>query len=173
MNKLIHTVNEYWDKFELFVGGIFLTLAVFVSVLEIVLRSLFATSMVGADEIAAFAVIWSVFFTASLAVKRNIHVKIDVIFVLLPRSIGRWVDVTGTLLSAVFTVYLIFAGLKLVEESYMLGEITLTMLKLPLWIPHLIIPIGGFLLTIRLIQRAITLIRDKSAYDENPVAVEI
>ncbi len=173
MNKLIHTVNEYWDKFELFVGGIFLTLAVFVSVLEIVLRSLFATSMVGADEIAAFAVIWSVFFTASLAVKRNIHVRIDVIFVLLPRSIGRWVDVTGTLLSAVFTVYLIFAGLKLVEESYMLGEITLTMLKLPLWIPHLIIPIGGFLLTIRLIQRAITLIRDKSAYDENPVAVEI
>lgn len=168
MLKFLQAAGRAWDRVELFVGGLFLTLSVFIIVAEIALRSLFSTSMVGADEVASFAVIWSVFFTASLAVKRNIHVRIDVIFTLVPASVGRWIDMAGTLLSAVFTLYLSYAGWALVQESLMLGEVTMTMLHLPLWIPQSIVPIGGALLSMRLLQRLAHLWRDPSAYSAAP-----
>lgn len=173
MLKTLKTIGRYWDRTEMFIGGLFLTLSVFIIVTEIALRSLFSISMVGADEIASFAVIWSVFFTASLAVKRNIHVRIDVIFTLVPSSIGRWIDALGTVLSLIFTLYLTYAGWALVQESLMLGELTMTMLHLPVWIPQLIVPIGGLLLSLRLLQRFIALLCSPSAYVAPTTSTEI
>lgn len=161
--RTLKALGLAWDRVELFIGGLFLSLSVILVVTEIVGRRLFSVSMVGSDEIAAFAVIWSVFFTASLAVKKNIHVRIDVIFTLVPPFVGRYLDLAGTVLSLLFTSYLTWAGWSLVRESWMLGEVTMTMLRLPLWVPHLIMPIGGFLLSMRLIQRLAALLTPQPA----------
>ncbi len=58
---VLRQIGRAWDKVEMAIGGLFLTLAVVIVVAEIVGRNLFAYSMIGADEIASFAVIWSVF----------------------------------------------------------------------------------------------------------------
>ena len=157
--RAMQRLGQAWDTAELFVGGLFLTLSVVLVVAEVVGRRLFSVSMVGSDEIAAFAVIWSVFFTASLAVKKNIHVRIDIIFTVLPARVGHYLDAAGTVLSLLFTAYLTWSGFALVRESWILGEVTMTMLHLPLWVPHLIMPIGGFLLTVRLAQRLAAVLR--------------
>lgn len=154
----LRILGQAWDRIELFIGGLFLSLSVILVVSEILSRRFLSYSMVGSDEIAAYAVIWSVFFTASMAVKRNAHVRIDVIFTLLSPGVARYVDAVGTVFSIMFTAYLTWSGFCLVRESWMLGEVTMTMLRLPLWVPHLIVPIGGFLLTVRLIQRLVALL---------------
>lgn len=168
MLVVLQRIGKVWDKVETAIGGLFLTLAVFIVVIEIVGRNLFAYSMVGADEIASFAVIWSVFFTASIGVKRNIHVRIDVLFYLLPPSIARMVDALGTAISVFFTVYLTYSGWALMQESILFGELTMTMLRMPIWIPQAILPIGGLLLTVRLLQRLFFLLTDKTASVINP-----
>jgi C4-dicarboxylate transporter DctQ subunit len=168
--RAIQKLGVAWDSVELCVGGIFLSLSVTLVVAEIIGRRFFSHSMVGSDEIAAFAVIWSVFFTASLAVKKNIHVRIDVIFTLVPPQVGRYLDAAGTVLSLMFTSYLTWSGYALVRESWMFGEVTMTMLRLPLWIPHLIMPIGGFLLTVRLLQRFIWLLTEQTE-PEDPLSL--
>lgn len=167
--RALRTLGSLWDRTELFIGGLFLSVSVILVVTEIIGRRFFEVSMVGSDEIAAFAVIWSVFFTASLAVKRNLHVRIDVIFTLIPERVGRYVDAVGTVFSLVFTSYLTFSGYALVRESLMLGEVTMTMLHLPLWIPHMIMPIGGFLLTVRLLQRLVWLLTSRGEPGEPAV----
>lgn len=153
MMLFLRKLGGVWDRFETLIGGLFLTLAVFIVVAEIIGRNLFEYSMVGADEIASYAVIWSVFFTASIGVKRNIHVRIDVLFFLVPPAVARYIDALGTLISLAFTSYLTYSGWALMQESIMFGEMTMTMLRLPLWIPQAILPIGGFLLSVRLLQR--------------------
>jgi TRAP-type C4-dicarboxylate transport system permease small subunit len=163
MLSTLHTLGKVWDKVETAIGGLFLTLAVFIVVIEIVGRNLFAYSMVGADEIASFAVIWSVFFTASIGVKKNIHVRIDVLFYLLPASLARLVDALGTAISIFFTSYLTYSGWALMQESLFFGELTMTMLRMPVWIPQAILPIGGFLLTVRLLQRLFYLLTNTTA----------
>jgi C4-dicarboxylate transporter, DctQ subunit len=159
---VLKKIGQVWDKIEMAVGGLFLTLAVFIVVSEIVGRNLFGYSMIGADEIASFAVIWSVFFTASIGVKRNLHVRIDVLFYILPASLARAVDAMGTAVSMFFTLYLTYSGWALMQESLMFGERTMTMLRMPLWIPQAILPIGGFLLSVRLLQRLVFLLTDRS-----------
>lgn len=159
MPNALLSLSRAWDKVELMIGGLFLTLSVVLIVTEIAGRNLFGFSMVGADEIASFAVIWSVFFTASIAVKRNMHVRIDIIFTVVPASLARWLDVFGTSLSFLFAAYLMYSGAFLAYESWFFGEMTMTMLRLPLWMPQLIMPIGGFLLAVRLLQRMVYLLR--------------
>jgi C4-dicarboxylate transporter, DctQ subunit len=158
MLHLLRGLGKVWDRFESIIGGLFLTLSVSIVVIEIIGRNLFSVSMIGADEIASFAVIWSVFFTASIGVKKNIHVRIDVLFILLPPRAARLLDALGTTLSLAFTAYLTYSGWELVQESVMLGEMTMTMLRMPLWIPQSIIPVGGFLLSVRLLQRLVFLL---------------
>jgi C4-dicarboxylate transporter DctQ subunit len=165
MSNFFSALGKAWDQTELFIGGLFLSVAVILITAEVACRNFFSWSIVGADEIACFAVIWSVFFTASLGVKRNIHVRIDILFTVLPRIVARWVDLLGTALSLLFTLYLTYSGWALVQESLMLGEITMTMLKLPVWVPQLIMPLGGLLLSVRFLQRLISL---STAAEETP-----
>lgn len=160
MSNALSALGKLWDRIELFVGGLFLTLSVFIIVIQIVSRSLFSFSFVGGDEIAGYAIIWSILFTASLAVKSNQHVRIDIIAILLSKRMARLLDAIGTLLSLVFTLYLTYSGWELMLESHMLGEVSMTMLRLPMWIPQLILPLGGALLSLRLVQRLISLLRD-------------
>ena len=159
MLTVLRRLGEAWDTVELMIGGVFLTLSVVLIVTEIVGRNFFGYSMVGADEIASFAVIWSVFFTASIAVKRNLHVRIDIIFTVVPAAVARAIDVLGTTLSFLFAAYLTYSGAFLAYESWFFGEMTMTMLRLPLWIPQLILPVGGFLIAVRLLQRIVYLIK--------------
>jgi len=115
MKSFFRRLSEVWDRFETIVGGLFLTLSVSIVVIEIFGRNLFSVSMIGADEIASFAVIWSVFFTASIGVKKNIHVRIDVLFLVLPNKAARLLDALGTALSLAFTSYLTYSGWALVQ----------------------------------------------------------
>jgi C4-dicarboxylate transporter, DctQ subunit len=151
--KALRKLGRLWDSIELAIGGLFLSAAVTLVVSEIVMRRFFSHSMVGSDEIAAYAVLWSVLFTASLAVKRNLHVRIDVVFTIVSGRAARYIDAIGTVFSLAFTLFLTWSGWALVQESLMLGEVTMTMLRLPLWIPQMILPIGGLLLSVRLVQR--------------------
>lgn len=163
MTNAFSAIGQAWDRIELFVGGLFLTVSVLLIVIQIACRVLFSYSFIGADEIAAYAIIWSILFTASLAVKSNQHVRIDIIFTVVPQAAARLVDMAGTLLSLVFTLYLTYSGWELMMESHMLGELTMTMLRLPVWIPQLILPVGGALLSLRLIQRFVWLLRGGSS----------
>ena len=78
------------------VGGglLLLASAVMISV-EIVMRRIFATSLVGVDEIAgyAFAVAMAWGFAHALFVRA--HIRVDVLYLRLPSSIQRILDVVA------------------------------------------------------------------------------
>ena len=50
------------------------------------------------------------FFTASIAAKKNMHIHIDVIFTLASPAVGRMLDIFGSLMSAAFAAYLTYSG---------------------------------------------------------------
>ena len=53
MRNMLSAAGRAWDRLEIFIGGLFLTLSVFIIVLQIFLRSVFGFSIIGGDEIAA------------------------------------------------------------------------------------------------------------------------
>lgn len=157
--SVLRRLGRAWDVIEMAIGGLFLTAAVVIVMTEVINRTFLMRSTMGAAEIASYAVIWSVLFTASIAVKNNAHVRIDILLNIVPQKAGRILDAIGVLFALAFTLYLTYSGWVLVEESRMLGEVSMTSLRTPLWIPQLIMPIGGFLLSVRLFQRFIMILR--------------
>ena len=156
---ILKKLGRAWDVVEMTIGGLFLTAAVLIVMTEVINRTFLMRSTMGAAEIASYAVIWSVLFTASIAVKNNAHVRIDILLNIVPTKLARILDAIGTLIALAFTLYLTYSGWALVDESRMLREVSMTSLRTPLWIPQLIMPIGGLLLSVRLLQRFLLIVR--------------
>jgi C4-dicarboxylate transporter DctQ subunit len=148
----VRRILDLWDKFEAQVGGLFLFISVLLVFLLIVLRSL-SIGVSGLYEIATFCMIFSVMLTASLGIKRNIHVRIDILSNIVPTSVGYALEIGSMLIVLIVAAYLFYSGYLLVEESLLLGDSTLGTIRVPMWIPQLIMPLGGALMTLRTIER--------------------
>ena len=161
---------ERWDSFESLIGGIFLTVSALIILLEVILRMVFHSTIVGSDEIACFVVIWSVFFTASIGVKTGVHVRIDLFLRLMPPKLRLIMEIIGTIATALFCLYFTYSGIYLVQEAIQVGDRTVGTIRTPLWLPQLIMPFGGMLLFFRIAGKAVQLIRtysrDKKVIDE-------
>ncbi|WP_046866753.1 TRAP transporter small permease [Microvirga massiliensis] len=144
---------RFWDWFETQVGGLFLFVSVLLVFLQIVLRSVFSIGISGLYEMATFCVIFSVMLTASLGIKRNIHVRIDILSNIVPANVALVLELIAMTIILVVSVYLTYSGFLLIEESLLLGDSTLGTVQVPMWIPQLIMPIGGLLMSLRTIER--------------------
>jgi len=149
---LVRRILHFWDKFEAQVGGLFLFISVLLVFLLIVSRIL-SVGVSGLYEVATFCMIFSVMLTASLGIKRNIHVRIDILNNIVPAGIGFALEIGAMLIVLIVAAYLTYSGYLLVEESLLLGDSTLGTVRVPMWIPQLIMPIGGALMTLRTIER--------------------
>ena len=145
---MVRRIVGLWDKFEAQIGGLFLFISVLLVFLLIVMR-LLSIGVSGLYEIATFCMIFSVMLTASLGIKRNIHVRIDILNNIVPPAVGFLLEISAMLIVLIVAASLAYSGYLLVEESLLLGDSTLGTVQVPMWIPQLIMPIGGALMTLR------------------------
>lgn len=157
------SVLGLWDRLEEQVGGLFLLAAVLLVFAQIVLRAGFGIGVSGIYEMAAFCSTFSVFLTASLGVKRNIHIRVDLISNLVPRPAALMLEVIVQTLMLAVSLGLLYSGYLLILESLMLGDSTTGTIEVPMWIPQLIMPIAGLLLTLRTLQRLLLLMRRRAS----------
>ncbi|TCT01710.1 TRAP transporter small permease [Aquabacter spiritensis] len=144
---------KLWDRMEEQVGGLFLLAAVLLVFAQIVLRAGFGIGISGIYELAAFCSTFSVFLTASLGVKRNTHIRVDLLSNIVPRKAAFALELFVQVLMLGVFLCLLYSGYLLVEESLLLGDHTTGTIEVPMWIPQLIMPVAGLLLTLRTLQR--------------------
>ncbi len=131
-----------------------LTMAVMVLIMFVQSTSRYVTgtSFSWGSELAQYLHIWQIWIGASLAVRVQAHVRVDVFINLLPPKMRRYMNLLGLLCWFFFAGFLAYEGSKYVMEVLATGQ-TSPSLHVPMWIPYLAIPIGGSLMIIRLIQQ--------------------
>lgn len=112
----------------------------------LVLRDLFAYSIPWSIELATYMIIWSVFLTFGAAILRNEHVASDMLVSRLPHPLALALSVMKRLLAIALAAFYGYYGLLLVEQQHRLGMHTSSSLDAPLWVLHLVVPIGFALL---------------------------
>lgn len=142
-----------WDKFEEQAGGLLLLLSVLLVFGQILARTVFGFGISGLYELATYCAIYSVFLTASLAIKNNLHIRIDLLANVLPGPQAFWLEVIALLIMAIVSAALCWSGVLLVQESHMLGDRTLGTISLAVWAVQLILPLAGALMLMRTAQR--------------------
>jgi len=129
-------------------------------------RYVFGTSFSWGSELAQYLHIWQIWIGASLAVRMQSHIKVDVFINLFSLKTKKYLNLIAILCWFSFAGFLAFEGSKYVSEVMTSGQVSPS-LQVPMWIPYLAIPIGGLLMIIRLIQQIYFLFKFKEDQSES------
>ena len=118
---------------------VFFTYMIVAVLVQIAGRYLFDFAIDWTAETATFAQIWMVLLAGGLAMHDNLHVSVDALTSRLPAAALRGLIVVVTLPCLWFLFQAIAGSLALID----IGRIQSSpVLRLPMWIPYLSLPIG-------------------------------
>lgn len=134
-------------------------ITVYVTVAAIV-RKAFNLCLPGVVEMSAYAFVALTFLGLAYTELTEGHIRVTVVFDRLPQKAKPWVWLIGTLLTAVYLIVMTISSFKLCSGSFILGSVSPTELRIPMWIPQIVLPLGFLLFLLQLLAR---LRRGKSA----------
>ena len=125
-----------------------MTLLVF---LEVVLRFIFNTGLLWAQELTLLLSAWFVLFGISYGLKVGAHIGVDAFVKTLPDSIHRFVSLIAVLLSLVYCGLFLYGSWIYLYKMRKIG-IELEDIPVETWVAHSILIIGLVFFSVRLLQ---------------------
>jgi C4-dicarboxylate transporter, DctQ subunit len=135
-----------------------MTLLVF---MEVVMRFVFNTGLLWAEELTLLLSAWMVLLGASYGIKKGTHIGVDALVRTFPDGLRRVVAIITAVLCVAYCGLFIYGAWGYLSLMHMIG-IELEDMAIPRWIGHSILLIGFALLALRLIQLIVRLIQGKS-----------
>jgi TRAP-type C4-dicarboxylate transport system permease small subunit len=125
-----------------------LTVSVF---LQVLVRFVLKYPLPWTEEVARLSFVYSIFVGATLAVRENDHISVDVVLAVLPHAAARGVRLAGRALVAVFLGAMIWQGIAFVAAT---GVQMTPVLQVPFRHLYLIIPASGAVMLLYLVLGA-------------------
>lgn len=158
---MLQGIIKVWNKTEEVLVFILLALASYLTFQEVVLRYVFGTGWGGSYEITIMALIWCTFIGASLGVRENIHIGVDVLVKKFHPKVQKVILILSILLSILFAVIVAVKGFEFahfISRSKLLSRD----LRIPMEIGYLAVPVGGVLLGLRFVEQLVYVLQGKS-----------
>jgi C4-dicarboxylate transporter, DctQ subunit len=159
---------KLWDRAEQVVVGLLGLCAMIMALWQVIGRYLDPEHSISyAEEVIVYLIIWAVMIISSQLVRRDGHVRPDLVLRLLPKKAMRWVEMFNCVVALVFCAALIWYGWQIVDTSRLIDERSATDLQFPMWLYYLALPAGGVLMFVRYVIR---LVRYTFHYDPATMA---
>ena len=130
-------------------AGILIFFVCGVTFFEIVTRYAFGAPTTWSIDISTYAIFWATFLGGAHCLREGGHVAVDVLVRWLgtPAQRGISTAVYGSL--GVFSGLVAWRGGVACLEAYEFGEVTMSVLRFPLYLPLSAIPLGSTLIAIQ------------------------
>ena len=149
-------VLGWWDWIEETVVGLLGLIALVIGLLQVVGRYIDPARAISyAEEVIVYLIIWAIMIVSSQLVRRDGHVRPDLVLRLLPPRYLRLVEIFNCLVAIVFCSALVWYGWQIVDTSLLIDETSSTDLQFPMWIYYLALPVGSALMLLRYIMRLV------------------
>jgi C4-dicarboxylate transporter DctQ subunit len=147
---------RWWDKIEETLVGLLGLIALVIGLLQVIGRYFDPARAISyAEEVIVYLVIWAIMIVSSQLVRRDGHVRPDLVLRLLPPRYLRIVEIFNCLVAVVFCTALVWYGYEIVDTSLLIDETSSTDLQFPMWIYYLALPIGSALMLLRYLMRLV------------------
>lgn len=159
-------VGTMFDRFLdglAFLAGILLVLASFGVAAMIASRYFLNRPLGWMIEIAEYILLYMSFLLAAWVLKKDAHVKMDVVVEFLSPRIRLVCNVFSAILGAMVCIVLVWFGTKVTWHLYQSGTLTTTYLEVPKYPLAIVIPFGSLLFMIQFIRKAYGFIKAGSA----------
>ena len=114
---------------------------------QIVLREVFETGFVWADELIKLMVLWLAMIGAVAASRDDRHIRIDVLSQVLPDSVTRFSRVLVDVFAAVVSAVIAWHAWRYLQLEIEFEDQVL--IDTPAWIAHVIVPLAFALISYR------------------------
>ena len=147
-------IRVMWEHLEVSICMITMTLMVVIVFAQVVGRYVFNYSFSWSEEIARFLMVWITFAGSAYAFRMGAHIGVTAIVERLPGKLGVYVKLLARVLTIVFFLVLGYYGWHHTAHQFAMGQVA-PATRIPVAIPYSAVPIGSFLVIIRLIDQAI------------------
>ena len=153
IDKLVSRLSFFLQSLAL-LAFIILTCSV---IYEVVARSIINKPTIWSLEIVTYMISCVAFFGSAYVLRINKHLEVNLFTNILPKKIKLIFSFFSNLVGLIFCFIAFYYGCKLINLSYILGVVSVSELRTPLWIPQLTVPIGFFALTLEFLMRILKL----------------
>ncbi|MCH6264836.1 TRAP transporter small permease [Neobacillus citreus] len=137
------------------ISGIFVVLMTGMIFYEIVSRAIFNSPTIFATELSIYSLIGSCFIGSGYALRTFSHITVDLVTNAVPLKVKNILDVISNLLGLLFSVIFTFYAILHVQGTYTIGTTSSSLLRVPMYLPEMMLPIGGVLLCLAFILQII------------------
>ena len=151
MKKLIKAVDDHIEEWLMVVLLASMSVIIFAQVIG---RYVFNNSLSWSEESARYIFIWLVYLAISYGVKKDAHIRVDAVVIILPKKAQKAVRIFSNLLFLIFSILVIYYGIR-VSIRIMDSLQRSPAIEIPMGFVYFAIPFGFILTAIRLVQAAI------------------
>lgn len=120
--------------------------------LEVVTRYGFNRPLVWVVEYTEYGLLYITFLAAAWNLREGGHVRIELLYERLSERAQALCDVSGAFLGLAVSLVLAIFGFLATQSAFARGLYRSSLLETPLWIVMAVVPLGGFLLTVRYLR---------------------
>jgi C4-dicarboxylate transporter DctQ subunit len=143
-----------WDRTEQLIVGLLGAAALIIAAVQVFGRYIDPVhAITWAEEVIVYIAVWAVMLAASGLVRRDGHVRPDLVLRLLKPGTQRWVEMFNCLVAIAFTFGMVWYGWDVVATALLLDQRSSSDLQFPIWIYYTALPAGGALMCIRYVVR--------------------
>jgi len=143
ISQKLSEVSEKAVYYTLIVMMAFMTITI---IIQVFLRYIFSYSLSWSEEVARYLMIWVAFLGGSLALKKGLHIGVELLVTRLHQGLKRWVLLFSQLLIFLFLVYLTIGGIKL---AWAVRDQSSPALLFSMSLAYLSAPVGGLFMAIQ------------------------
>jgi TRAP-type C4-dicarboxylate transport system permease small subunit len=155
MEKTVNIIRKI-IRFLVIIFFIYMVLAVFYQVLG---RYIFSYKLGAAAETATFAQIWMILLASGIAMRKNMHVGVDILLRKLSVKNQKIVITASTIIIMVFLIMVLKGSVQLIMVG---AQSTSPAISVPMWIPYLSVPIGIVYIMLELMILTFTKLKKKN-----------
>ncbi|EHN68726.1 MULTISPECIES: TRAP transporter small permease [Aliivibrio] len=161
-------INYFMNNIEEYVSILLFSSLIILCFLQILFRFVFNFSLSWTEELSRYVFIALVYISASLAVIRGAHVRVEVIDNYIKGANKRILDTIIDLSFAIFMIYIGYYGIEITIETLDVEQTTPALGWSSGWV-YAVVPFSFYLIALRLIQRAYLRLTNK--LDESNISV--
>lgn len=139
---------------EAYIICIILMYTTVIMTMEVVGRYVFGKSFSWSEEIVRYSFVWFTMLGASYAVREKANICVDGVLKKLPPALASVIEVIGQAICIVFMVYLTYVSFRYTSFIFATKSMA-TVTKVPMGYIYSAIPVGFFLISVRMIVDAL------------------
>jgi TRAP-type transport system small permease protein len=120
---------------------------------DVVLRNVAAGGLPWVNEVSEYSLPVATLLVAPWLLRRNEHVRLDVLLTSLPKGLSRALERAAELFGIAICAVLVWYSLRLIADSMRLGSMVVKTLTVPEWWQYALVPVCFVLLAVEFARR--------------------